>query len=122
MDLEVYRILHIASVVGVCAALGGVALFTINGGQKANNAWRRPIALLHGIGLALLIVSGFGMLHKLGLGGMPPLWAWLKIVLWLLLGGALAMAGRKASLAKALLFALPLIAALAAYLGIYRPF
>ncbi len=121
MDIGIYRILHVAGLFGVVIALGGVALYAINGGTRAANVWRRPVAILHGVGLALVLISGFGMLARLGYG-MPPVWAFLKIALWLLLGAALALAGRKPELAKATLFVVPLIGALATALGYYKPF
>lgn len=52
---------------------------------------------------------------------MPPPWAWAKLVIWLLFGAALTLPYRNTSLARALVVALPLLAALASYLAMYKP-
>jgi hypothetical protein len=70
--------------------------------------------------LLLILFSGFGLLAKLGLMSTVPLWVWLKLVLWLVLGAAVAAIRRARSFAPALLLALPLLGAAAAYLVIHR--
>ena len=58
------------------------------------------------------------MLARLGLGA-PPWWAWAKVGVWVLFGGALAVAYRSAGLSRALLIVLPLLGLVATYLATY---
>jgi len=51
-----------------------------------------------------------------------PGWLWLKIVIWVLLAAAAALPYRRPSLAVPLLVAVPVLAGLAAWSAIYKPF
>ena len=71
------------------------------------------------LGLVLLLVGGFGMLAKLGVSGIPG-WVHPKILIWVLLGLAVAVPYRKPELARPLWFAAPILALIAAYLGLNK--
>lgn len=78
MPLPYYHILHLIAVmalfVGTGTALAG-----------ADNAGARKLgAIFRGIALLLLLVTGFGMLAKLQLMKGIPLWAWVKMGIWLI--------------------------------------
>ena len=102
------------------AALGGICVHVANGGTRQSNRLKGPLAMAHGVGLLIVVIAGFGMLTQLRLGF--PGWVWAKLVIWLVFGAAVALPYRKPGLAKPLLFLLPLLGGLAAYLGIYKPF
>jgi hypothetical protein len=72
--------------------------------------------------MLLMAVSGFGMLAKLGLMAALPGWAYVKMLIWLLLGGAVTLVKRKAGWGLSLLSGLALLATLAAYMAIVKPF
>ncbi len=119
MSPSLYKILHILGVLLVFAALGGATLRALAGTRE--EAPGRKLALVtHGVALLLILVSGFGMLAKLGYGF--PLWVWLKLAIWLVLGAAIALIRRMPQHATLFWFALPLLGAAAAYLAIYKPF
>ncbi len=101
----------------VLAAAGGVAVFAANGGRREENSLRGLLAAMHGTGLVLSLVAGFGML-----GANVPGWAWAKLVIWLFFGAALTLAYRSRTLARPLVVALPLLAGIAAWLALYKPF
>ena len=122
MSYLAYKLLHVLGAVLVLAAAGGVAVHAANGGRRKDNDLRGVLASMHGIGLIMSLVAGFGLLAKIGAGGMPPPWAWAKLVIWLFFGAALTLPYRNTSLARALVVALPLLAAIASYLAIYKPF
>lgn len=65
----------------------------------------------HGIGLVISLVSGFGMLAKLGIMGSMPTWVWIKIGLWLVLGFLPVLAKRR-------VVAAPFVVLLAVVIGI----
>jgi hypothetical protein len=113
MDPLIYKVLHLAGVVGLFTALGSLIATDENGSSKLGS-------ILHGISLILILVSGFGMVAKFGYGF--PGWVIAKLVIWFGLGAMLAVAKRKA-LPQGATFAVVLILGiLAAWLGIYKPF
>ena len=123
ISYELYKVLHLVGVLAVFAALGGAALLVMHGGAAPGTPARRATALMHGAGLLLVLVAGFGLVARLDLftGGMP-MWVAGKLGVWLLAGIALTIPRRKPSLARPMLFfGLPLLAAAAAWLAVYKP-
>lgn len=121
ISYSAYKVLHLFGVVCMFTALGGTLLHVVNGGSRDNNSARALVGSLHGIGLVVLLVSGFGALARLGLGGFPG-WVWAKLVIWLVFGGMAALVHRRPHLAGSLLWFLPILGGVAAYLAIYKPF
>lgn len=123
ISFAVYRLLHFIGILVLFLALGGTVLHVVNGGVKDTNRWRKPIAILHGLALFVILLGGFGMMARLGIveGGFPG-WIWGKLVVWLLLGGAIVMPYRVPASARPLALLVPLLGALAAYFAIYKPF
>ena len=82
---------------------------------------RKLASALHGISLLLLLAVGLYMLfsHQLVKTGG---WWHAKIVLWLVLGAAPALVKRKVMPAKAVLAICFVVAAVAAFLGLAKPF
>jgi hypothetical protein len=121
---QFYNVVHIVGIVLLAVALGGLALHALNGGTRQSNGARGLVAALHGTGALLVLVGGFGMLARLGFrhGGGFPGWLWVKIGVWLLLAAAVLVPYRRPALARPLFLALPLLAGLAAYMAIYKPF
>jgi hypothetical protein len=122
MSYEFYRVLHLFSVFGVTLSLGGMTIFMAAGGSKASFTARKFVAVIHGIGLFLALVGGFGLLARLGLVQGLPGWAIAKIVLWLALGGLPVLVYKKPQHAKAIFIGIWLLTGLAAYLARYKPF
>lgn len=79
IDYNLYRLIHI---------LGIITLFM--GFAYGMKQWSKGAAIAHGIGLLLIIVSGMGMVGK----NFAP-WVFIKIAIWLALGGALVLVKRK---------------------------
>ena len=117
MDPLLYKVLHIFGVLLAFTALGGMTLQALTSREKGGS---KLAGITHGIALLLILVSGFGLLAKLGYGF--PTWVLIKIVIWLLIGGALVLIRRLPEHAKIFWFALPLLGACAAYLAIFKPF
>ncbi|WP_208861381.1 hypothetical protein [Leptospira brenneri] len=104
-------------------SLGGIALFTINGGKKSENKFKTVVAITHGVGLLLIIIAGFGLMKFRGISHSAlPVWVILKIVIWLLFGGLMAPAYKSPKLAKILWFVFPILGLCSAYLAFYQPF
>jgi hypothetical protein len=122
LGLNEYKVLHIFALLFVVVAYGGAVVARLAGGDAGVRPARRWITLTHGLALVAVLVTGFGALAKLGMNDPSwPLWVWGKIVLWLVLGGLIALARRGTGQARLLWFLVPLVGALAAALVIYKP-
>ena len=122
MSYEFYKILHLAAIIGVFVSLGATCYHAMNGGQRSGSTGRGLVAALHGGGVLLALVAGFGLLARLDLMGAWPGWVWAKLTLWLLLAGLIVVPYRRPSLAKPVLLALPVLGLAAAWLAILKPF
>lgn len=118
-----YKLLHIVGIVLVMSALGAVAIHALNGGTRATNGARRMIAIMHGLGVLVILVGGFGMLARLGVmhGTSFPGWLWVKLGVWGTVAVALMLPYRWPSLARPLYLALPVLGGLATYMAVYKP-
>ncbi|MDP2313455.1 MAG: hypothetical protein Q8P41_11160 [Pseudomonadota bacterium] len=121
MSYDFYKILHFIGLASIWGALGAATLHAMNGGTKATNPSRKIVAATHGIGLFLMLLGGFGMLAKKQIP-VGDGWVIAKIVLWLVVGGLLAVPLRAPALAKPLWFALPFFVAIGAWLALTKPF
>ncbi len=121
MSAPFYKVLHILGILLTFAALGGATLRALAGtGDGAPG--RKLAGITHGVALLLILISGFGMLAKLGYGFPLPLWVWAKIVIWLLIAASIALIRRMPAQATFFWFGLPLLGAAAGYLALFQPF
>ncbi len=114
MSASLYKVLHILGVLMAFGALGAMIFQAMSGAREKS----KLAGLTHGIALVLILVSGFGMLARLSYGF--PLWVILKIVIWLLIGGSIALIRRMPQHATIFWWAMPLLGAFAAYLAIFK--
>ena len=121
MSLLFYKFFHVVAILTLFTVAGGTALYVANGGDKTGNKARKLVGILHGLALVVALVSGFGLLARLGLS-FDSLWIWGKVVLWLAFGVLVTLPYRYPALGKPFLWFLPLLGALAAYLALYKPF
>lgn len=85
---------------------------------RDNSQKSKGLAIVHGVGLLILLISGGGMAAKLKLGA--PWWMLVKIALWVVLGAMIIFIKRKPDLNVAFAWIICIIAAFAAYLGIFK--
>ena len=111
MTLEFYKVLHLAGLIFLFTGIGGFLALSEGNRKRASFAM-----YLHGVGLMLLLISGFGMVAKSGVGF--PWWVITKIVLWLVLGAMLAFAKRNVFPVRTLIIISILIGCVLAYLGL----
>jgi len=112
LDIRIFKLIHLVSIMALFLAFGAAMLETIK---------FRWIALLHGIALLLILITGFGMLALLGVHGQPPAWAMGKFGIWILFGLSLVFAKRKLVPKPALATWLFLLGAGAAFLALWKP-
>ena len=123
ISYELYKVIHLVGVIVLFSVLGGAIVHAINGGSPSAGAARRLSAVLHGLGLVVIVFSGFGLVARLDLmdGGLP-LWVIGKLLVWLVAGLLLTVPRRRPALARPLLvLGIPLLAAAAAWLAVYKP-
>ena len=130
MSYHAYKLLHLIGVVFLFTAVGGSVFLRFSGvrralGEAAGEKFdaTKVAGMIHGIALLLLLLSGFGALAKLNLmeGGMPG-WIWVKLLIWVLIGGSIAVARKRPASAAVLWWLLPLLGSVAAWLAVYKPF
>lgn len=120
---QFYNLVHIVGLVLLMSALGGMALQAA-GGSNGSPALRRLVMALHGLGVFLILLGGFGMLARMGIahGAGWPGWLWVKVAVWGVLAAAALLPYRRPSTALPLLLLLPVLGGVAAYMAIYKPF
>jgi|CXWL01.1.fsa_nt_gi hypothetical protein len=121
MSPKFYVLMHLFGMFSVLAAVASLAYREMVGGPGGpdEKTARRLVMFEHGFGLLLMLVSGFGLLAKLGHQGVPP-WAWGKVGIWLVFAAAPFLVRRffRGSRATILWIAVPLLGLLAGYLVI----
>lgn len=120
MSRDFYIVLHIAALAQLFAAVGGLALAAHASAEAAAKIRRLALAA-HGVALLVILVAGFGLQAK---GGYALTDGWFlgKLALWLLFGGIAAIPARKPHLAVPVFFAMPVLAAIGAWLAVFKPF
>ena len=124
MSYATYKLIHLLGIFALLVALAGMAAHSAAGHTKVENSSYRALLILHGLGALVALTGGFGLLARLNLegAGLLPGWIWAKLVLWVILGGLVALPYRSRTMARSLLFVLPLLGLVGAFLANYRPF
>jgi hypothetical protein len=122
MPYPIYKLIHLLGLFSLLITVAIACTHLLRGGTRADLPRRRALAVTHGVASFLVLLGGFGMLARLGIahGGLPG-WILLKLGIWLLLSGALALALRVTGAARAVLVGTPLLALLAAAIALYKP-
>lgn len=117
-----YKLIHLFGLLLAFSALGGMAVHAASGGTRQTNGARVAVMSMHGVGVFLLLLGGFGMLARLGIvqGGLPG-WILVKLGVWAVIAVLAALPYRKPELAKLAFVALPFLGIAAAYMALYKP-
>lgn len=94
--------------------LGYGALLARSMAAPDNVSVRKLGSITSGIGLLLILVAGFGLISKFEHVNFTDTWLIVKMVIWLALGGLIALINRKPQLAVMLWWLLIALAATAA--------
>ncbi len=121
---DFYEVVHIIGIAMLFLAIGGVSVHAANGGTKATSGTRRLVGSIHGIGTLLILIGGFGMLARMGFkhDSALPGWLWVKLIIWVILSAVSLLPYRWPALARPCLVAMPLLAGVAVYMALYKPF
>lgn len=120
MSYEFYKILHLCGLMLLFFGLSS-ALTLKMAGVAFTGSVKKMAFITHGVGLFIMLVGGFGLLARLGMMSMPN-WAIAKLVIWILLGGAIALAKRKGQIGWPLMVLFVALGTTAAWLAITKPF
>lgn len=112
MEASTYKIIHLTGIAALALGIGGM----MGDGGK-----RKAFAILQGVGLLVMLVSGFGLIAKIHPHTAIPHYAIVKLILWLVIG-LMPMLLRKmrAPLFVGVLISLTLVAVMA-WLGVTKP-
>jgi hypothetical protein len=120
MPYEIYKILHLVGIFLLTSGL--LTALTLAWSKQPFTGKIKSFAFMtHGLGLLFILVSGFGLLARLGLARESlPLWIYVKLTIWLIMGGIISLLKRKGHLGWPLYILLLIIFITAAYFGVYK--
>ncbi|GMQ81433.1 MAG: hypothetical protein BMS9Abin05_0864 [Rhodothermia bacterium] len=122
MSIVVYKIIHLLGLVLLFQSLGAILFAYMAGSGISESPHKKMLLSMHGLGLLLLFIGGFGMATRLGIMGSLPGWVWIKIGIWLLLGASLFFVKKKPETARLWWYLIIALGLAAAYLGLFQPF
>ena len=118
MSHQFYKILHLIGIFMIFLSYGGMIIRSAAGSD--NKGLRRLGAMTSGLGLILTLVGGFGLLARLNYGF--PVWVLVKIGVWVVLGGLIALINRKPQLSQVLWWTTILLGLVATLMAVLKPF
>lgn len=118
MPYTFYKVMHFIGIFMVFSGLGAQCILALNGSEKTKPT-RKWLGIMHGVGLLLTLVAGFGLLARIG-GGMGG-WVMVKLAIWIILGGIGAIAARKQSIAGMIWILSLLLGWGAAFMAVNKP-
>ena len=122
LPTEFYKVLHVLGIMLLFASLGGLAVLGLRGGDdRETGSLRRVLMIGHGVAMLVVFVAGFGLMARLGIMSGWPVWIYIKMALWLVLGGAVALVRRVPEMGRVWLFLLPVVGAAAAWVAFTHP-
>jgi hypothetical protein len=120
MDYPTLKIIHLTGL-----ALTFMGLSGILGLKVAGQAPLRKRLIFHfafGIGLLIILGTGFALAATLNVLHTAPGWLKGKMIIWLLAGGSMALATRLSRFTGLVLAFFVLLVVIAAWLAIDKPF
>lgn len=121
MSYEFYKVLHILGLILLFFGFGGLLV-----AAYAKVELKKPARIMgfvtHGLGLLFILVSGFGMAARLGMGAGLPTWVQVKIGIWVLLGVGISLVRRKGYIGWPVAILLWGLGTSAAIIAINKPF
>jgi hypothetical protein len=120
MDPTFFRLIHICGILMIFSGLVGLTALFVNGGPVRHSS-RITFAIVHGFGMLLVLISGFGLAGRLGYMNEIPMWMYFKMAIWLVLGGSMVLAKRQAKMMGVLMPLWILLGTVAGYLALYKP-
>lgn len=134
MSFAFYKIIHFIGIITLFLGFG-LMLASQFSDKIANSVKSPKPMIIHGIGLLLILLGGFGMAAKaqfLGDAGVAdgsaasqggfPGWFWAKFGVWVVFGALAALIKRLPGQSTLWLFVVIGLGTFAVYLGVAQPF
>ena len=118
MSYAIYKIVHLTAVMMVFISLGG--LICRSALNRDDAVFGKMGGITSGVGLLIILISGFGLIAKLGVGFSG--WIIGKLVIWTVLGGMIAVINRQPRLGTVLWWTIIVLGCTAATLATMKPF
>jgi hypothetical protein len=121
MSYQFYKILHVIGFILLFFGFGGLLTAAYSKVELKKPA-RLMGFLSHGLGLLLILVSGFGMAARLGFISGLPNWVQAKVGIWVLLGLCISIVKRKGHIGWPVAILIWGLGSTAAIIAINKPF
>ncbi len=128
MSHAFYNLLHILGLILIIQSVASAVYFRLygagsaTGGSPVVNPARKMLSILHGTGMLFILVSGFGMLARLGMTDGLPNWIYGKLVIWLIFGASIALVNKGKGSPMLWWILIIVLGGAAAWMGINKPF
>jgi uncharacterized membrane protein SirB2 len=110
-----YHVLHVASLL----VLAGYTFYACGGAAPGS---KKKVMMATGIAALLMLISGVGLMHKLGYSWSASKWVYVKLICWLGLSALAGIAYRRKGAGGALSVVALGLGAVAVYMVYYKPF
>ena len=119
MPAYIYHILHLIGILMLFMGYG--ALLGRSMASSDHAGVKKLGSITSGIGLVLIIIAGFGLMAKVYSNSFLP-WMMVKLAIWVILGGLIALINRKPALATTLWWTILGLGSLSIILVYTKPF
>ena len=115
MSYEVYKLIHLVSIFVFFGALGA----SVVGGRYGLHE-----KITTGVTSFLIFLGGMGLMARIGVGhgASWPIWLKVKFVIWLALAVLAPILAKRIGRSVLVFYVMVVLAALAAYMAINKPF
>jgi hypothetical protein len=119
---ETYKLLHLVGLILVFLGFGGLLLGSRDADADAPPS--RMAMILHGVGMLVMLVAGFGVLARMSISWSWPWpgWVFAKFGAWLLIGALPVLYKRRLVPPIVVLVIAIAIGVTAAWIAINKPF
>lgn len=122
MSYEFYKVLHIVGLFMVMTSVGAHLLNGFMGGEK-KFAGKKFVGILHGAGLLVTFVAGFGLMARLGMMGSGwPVWIYFKLGIWICFGMIIILPRKFPNATPYIWLSVLFLGGLGAFLARFKPF
>ncbi|MGB0416202.1 MAG: hypothetical protein ACPGKS_05090 [Coraliomargarita sp.] len=119
MPAYIYHILHLIGILMLFMGYGALLGRSMAGSEHAGV--KKLGSITSGIGLVLIIIAGFGLMAKVYSNTFLP-WMMVKLAIWVVLGGLIALINRKPALAVPLWWTILGLGSLSVIMVYAKPF
>ena len=115
MSYEIYKLIHILSIIVFFGCVGG----SILGGR-----YEKHEKIVLGLASFLILLGGMGLMARIGIehGSVWPAWLIVKAVIWLTLSALAPILAKRLGKSIFVFYVFVILASLATYMAVNQPF